>query len=299
MSLEARLHRIVTKRIDPRPVGVVRVVIGLATLIRLIDGVAILRRLQSPTTLRLPYVTFAPEATETVVTALVIGWAVSAGLFMVGRWTRTAGTLLAATLATVTLLDQQTYSNHLYLLTLVVGLLVLADAGRAFSLDARLARREVALAPAWPVTLLKLQVSVVYAFAALSKVNEAYLSGIMLAQVIPLQAAVDAIGIRATMAALSAAAVISIALEAAVAIGLWIPNRRHLAAALGVALHVGMIASIADPTVRLQLVVFALEMWSLYLLFFTPAELRELGRRIARRLPARLRPRVDGRAPAG
>jgi hypothetical protein len=56
---------------------------------------------------------------------------------------------------------------------------------------------------------------------------------------------------------------------------LWVPRFRGLAVALGVALHVGMVASVGSG-VRLQLVIFAIEMWALYVLFLHPAAIATL-----------------------
>mgnify|MGYP006199594577 CR=1 FL=1 len=76
--------------------------------------------------------------------------------------------------------DQQLYSNHLYLMVIVVGLLTAGDGGAALSLDAmRRGARETV--PTWPMWLLRVQVSIVYGSAALSKVNLTYLSGSVVA----------------------------------------------------------------------------------------------------------------------
>lgn len=279
--LGARLHELVTARIDAGPIAVVRVVIGAAALLRLVDGARILGRLVAPHTIHLPSVAWVPAPARGLVTALLVVWAIAAVCFTVGLWTRTAGTLLAAVFVAVIVLDEQTYSNHLYLLSVVVALLVLADAGAVLSLDARGPARASAPAtvpatvPAWPVTLLKLQVSIVYGFAALAKLNPEYLAGDTLARFIPSSPVHPILGARLMAKAFIAAAIASIVAEACVAVWLWRPRLRGLAVALGVALHVGMVAAVGSG-VRLQLVIFAVEMWALYLLFFDPAALMAL-----------------------
>jgi hypothetical protein len=212
------------------------------------------------------------------VTALLAAWVLAAVCFTVGLWTRVTGTLLAAVFATIIVLDEQAYSNHLYLLALVVALLVLADPGAAYSLDARTRKRQSSAAPTvpgWPVTLLKLQVSIVYGFAALAKLNPEYLAGHTLGRFVPYSAIEAVVGARRMATVLIVASVASIAAEACVAAWLWVPRFRGLAVALGVALHVGMVASVGSG-VRLQLVIFAVEMWALYVLFLEPAAVATL-----------------------
>ena len=99
---------------------------------------------------------------------------------MLGLRTRLCGTILTLSMAYTLFFDQQLYSNHLYLATLVVLLLTIADSAARWSLDARrLGRRDLILE--WPTLLLKIQISIVYFYAALLKINPQYLSGTMIA----------------------------------------------------------------------------------------------------------------------
>jgi vitamin K-dependent gamma-carboxylase len=74
------------------------------------------------------------------------------------------------------LIDQTTYLNHYYLVSLVAGLLAFMPAHRVWSLDAL---RRPALAgdtgPAWPVRLLRFQFAVVYFFAGVAKLDADWL----------------------------------------------------------------------------------------------------------------------------
>src|SRR4029079_19384281 len=95
------------------------------------------------------------------------------------------GVILTLSMAYTLFFDQQLYSNHLYLATLVMLLLTIAESGARFSLDARWAGgRDLILE--WPIVLLKIQISIVYFYAALLKINSQYLSGVMLATFWPL-----------------------------------------------------------------------------------------------------------------
>ena len=175
--------------------------------------------------------------------------------------------MLAAAMSYVLLLDEQTYSNHLYLLVLVVLLLVLANAGGALGVDARRGRVGPH-AEAYAVWLLRTQVSATYAFAALAKLNPVYLSGATLAGYMSpdlLVALPEAMRLPFVLACSWG----TIALELGLAVALWSARWRRVAVAAGVALHVGMVA-LLPPAARMQLAIFAIEMVTLYVVFFVP-----------------------------
>ena len=85
--------------------------------------------------------------------------------------------VLAGTMAYWLALDENLYSNHAYLLVLVAFLLVLADAGATLSLDSRLGWKTASTIPNWPLTLIRIQVSLMYLFTGLAKLNAVFLSG--------------------------------------------------------------------------------------------------------------------------
>jgi hypothetical protein len=278
MSLAGRLHRLIHAEADPRPVALARIVIGLAVLLKLVGGTRILTRLSEPTTIKLPLFGWLPAPTPATVTLLLVLWGVGGICFLIGWRTRSAGVLLTIVFAVQLVLDQQTYSNHLYLLALVVAWLTVADSGAAWSVDAR--RRPRAAVPAWPVFLLQAQTSVVYAYAALSKVTPDYLSGLALAPFVPLQDWVGLIGLPAAATLVLLMSWAAIPLEAVLAIFLWSPRHRIAVALLGVVLHIGMVALIYR--MRLDLSVFALVMWGLYSLFLGPVATSPLERWVRR-----------------
>ena len=180
MSVTALFDRLLERRINARQVGVARVGVALAVLLGWASSAETLPRLANPELLRVPYVDWLPDPDPPVVSALLVAWLAAGLVFLVGWQTRVAGAVLTATLASVLFIDQQMYNNYLYLMVLSVGLLTVADSGAAVSLDARLrgARETI---PAWPVFLLCVQVSIVYGFAALAKLNLDFLSGSVLA----------------------------------------------------------------------------------------------------------------------
>jgi len=105
--------------------------------------------------------------------AAVIG----AGLAVAAGWHyRAAAAVLCLGCWWLFLLDSTTYINHHYLFCLVAGLLLVVPAHRAASLDVRAGRvAPAATAPAWARYLLLGQVSIVYFFAGLAKLNPDWL----------------------------------------------------------------------------------------------------------------------------
>lgn len=264
VNASSAMTRLLSGTVDARPVAIARAVIGLTALARVLEARRIVPRLFLPTTIRLPYVPWLPQPPAAAVPWILALWAVAALLFALGCRTRVAGVTLAATVLYVLLLDEQTYSNHLYLLTLVILLLVLADAGCRFSVDA-VRRRAPAAAPAWAVWLLRTQVSATYAFAGLSKINAAYLSGATMAAYTSV-ALLASLPEAARLPFVLACSWGAIVVELWLAVALWSRRWRRPAIVAGVALHAGMIA-LLPPGVRFQLVVFACEMFALYLVF--------------------------------
>lgn len=253
-----------TGHTGPRPLGLSRAVLGGAAAIRALVGLPILADLARSETLSAPYVDWMPRPSLSLVALLVVVWLVSALLFMVGWKVSISGSVLMLTLLTVLGIDQQTYSNHLYLMLWLVGLMVLADAGAGLAISGR--DRPVVR---WPLILLMLQASIVYLFAALTKINDNFLSGEILAGalgggILPFPGSLRTPGL------LSALALVVIAVELSVGILIWLPRYRPFAFALGLGLHVA-IPLLMQPTG--ELIVFSLEMLALYPLFLDPAGL--------------------------
>lgn len=260
--MTARLWSVAEGTYPARPVAVVRIVVGAAALLRGLEAIRILVPLTDDSVVRIPYVGWMPAPQPAVVALVLAAWLAAAALFTAGYRTRLAGGALSVTMGSSLLLDQQAYSNHLYLLTIVVALLTVAGPGAALSLDARRwgAASRVAL---WPVVLIKIQVTVVYLFAVVTKFSHDFLSGSVIGGslgrgLIPVP---DPLLVRGSMMLV---AVIVIAIELLIAFYLWLPGRRGRAICLGVVLH-GSIPLLMTPV--LQLAVFSTVMMATYLLF--------------------------------
>jgi hypothetical protein len=204
-----------TEHIDSRPLGLARIGVGVAALLKALITIPILFRLTQPEILAFPYFDWVPRPTVSLVVVIGSFWLVSAVLFTLGWRVAVSGSVLTVTLALVLAIDQQTYSNHLYLMAWLVFLLTLARAGSGFSIS-----RSDEPVVRWPVLLLMVQLSVVYGFSGITKINPGFLSGSVLAGslqggVIPFP------DFLITPQFLSALAGVVIAVECALALLIW------------------------------------------------------------------------------
>lgn len=268
-----------------------RIVAGVAAALASLEASRFLWRLLQPTTVEIPIVPGVPRIPPGASGAFVAAWLTAAMLFTVGWKTRATGAVLSLLAGYTLVLDQQSYSNHLYLLVLVVLLLTVGDSGADLSLDAwrRGTRGD---APAWPVLLLKVQLSVVYVFSVLAKVNAPYLGGEVLGRSLRHEGWLSVPRSLQTPAALSAFAAASVAAELFLAVGPWSRRLRPLAFACGAAFHLLILTTVASS--RLSLTIFALAMAAMYLQF-VDEELPARWTRRVREVPLRITRLREGR----
>lgn len=247
-----------TEEIPSRPVGLARIVVGGACVIRAIVAWPILRELATADVVHIPYASWLPDPSLGLVVAIVVVWFVGGVLFTIGWKTRLVGPVLLAAIVANLALDQQTYDNHVYLMAWLVFLLTLADAGAGLTVTRR--DRPVVR---WPVVLLMTQASVVYGFSGLTKLNELFLSGATLSAVLR-EGVIPLPEILRTPGILSALAAVVVFVELFIAVMLWRPRFRPAAFVLGLGLHASITLLMASTV---QLLVFSLEMLALYPLF--------------------------------
>jgi len=149
-------------------------------------------------------------------------------------------------------LDQQTYSNHLFLLFLLGAIWLLASAPPG-------GPREL------PVLLLKTQITAVYLFAAVSKLNPDFLSGGILGRELYASGFSPGYWTPPPEVLCLAAAGVVLA-ELALAGGLWLARWRGFIMVMGMALHAGMVLLMPGEE-RLGIAAFALACISVYPLF--------------------------------
>jgi uncharacterized membrane protein YphA (DoxX/SURF4 family) len=261
------LFQIVTRRTDARAVAIVRMLVGLAAIGFAFEAWANIGRVLSPQVVNMPYIAWYPVLPAALLPLLIGVWLCAALAFALGFGTRLCGAILTLSMAYTLFLDQQLYSNHLYLATLVVLLLTIADSGARFSLDARRSgRRDLILE--WPILLLKIEISIVYFYAALLKINPQYLSGVMLTTFWPLDQLAALPSSWAWVPSILAVA--SILLELFLAVALWLPRWRWLALAAGIGFHMLIIwTGGAQPGIPdIPFAIFALVTIAPYALFF-------------------------------
>ena len=210
-------------------------------MIRGLEAGRVLWLVLDPASVTFPFLAWLPRPPQLTVPVIVAAWLGLALAFTLGKRVRLTGSLLAVVMAYTLLLDEQTYSNNLYLLILVVGMLALAPN---------------------PAPFLRWQLTIVYAFAALRKLTPTYLSGLVVASHLP-------VTWEKPFAVMSTLAIGSLFAEAFLAGAFWSPRLRPAAWAVGLTLHLGCTLLLA-PGFRLQLFVFSLEMVALYTAFGLP-----------------------------
>jgi uncharacterized membrane protein YphA (DoxX/SURF4 family) len=263
------LFQIVTRQTDARPVAIVRILVGLAAIGFALEAWVNIGRVLSPQVVDMPYVAWYPSLSVATLPLFIGLWLCAALAFMLGLGTRLCGAILTLSLAYTLFFDQQLYSNHLYLAMLVVLLLTIAESGARFSLDARRSGSHDLILE-WPILLLKIQISIVYFYAALLKVNPQYLSGAMLASFWPFNELAALPGGWLSVQILPFLAVASILTELFLAVALWVPRLRWLALAIGVGFHLMIIyTGGSTPGVPdIPFAIFALVTVAPYVLFF-------------------------------
>ncbi|HSM43614.1 MAG TPA: HTTM domain-containing protein [Acidimicrobiia bacterium] len=249
-----------TDEIDPRPLGLARIAVGLAAVIRSLVAMPVLLSLTRDEIILLPYAGWVPTPTPSLVMVILALWLVSAVLFTIGWRLAISGTALAVSIAFVLALDQQAYSNHLYLMLWLTVLLTIARAGTGLAVGGRNQR-----VVRWPVTLIMAQLAIVYGFSGLSKINDGFLSGSVLAGsleggVLPFPEALI------TPRFLSILAFIVIVVEVALALLIWRARYRPLMFLLGLGLHVSIVLLMSATG---ELLVFSIMALGLYPLFLT------------------------------
>jgi predicted DCC family thiol-disulfide oxidoreductase YuxK len=267
VSLSERVQTFVGSRGPSRPLALARMGIAIAALMELPNSAKVLMQLDDPGIIGAPMLSWTPAVTDGLAWVLIGLWGATAVAVLLGWRTRRAAAALSLTLAVVLLLDQQLFSNHLYLLALLSGLLIFADSGAALSLDARRGgeRHEVSR---WPVWLLQVEVSTVYLFAALAKVNPDFLSGSAVATSLRRVGPLAVPDAWRSMEPMLILAVLAVCAEAFVAIAIWSERWRPTAFVVALGLHVSL-AAWFSPTY--PLIIFAVAMLPLLILFLNAA----------------------------
>lgn len=248
------MQHLLTAGVDPRPLAAARIITALVAVGFALEWGRTLSRASSGNYLALPVVEGWPTVAPSFVAAL-LGVSLAASIAMaIGLGGRLPAILVALVAGVVLFADEQTYSNHLVLLMMMALWLGLSDAHRAWRLSKI---RASGMVPYWPAFLIKVLISSLYAWTAVSKINPQYLSGEVLGTYLHSWVPISG-------AMLSVAAVLSIVVEVFLSIALWMTRLRKLAFLVGVGLHLGIVVLLESPA---PLVGFGALMMAGYIVF--------------------------------
>lgn len=243
--------------VDPRPVAVARVGLGIALIVNAMELFSLLWGIAHGM-VALPVHDAIPAPTATAVAVHTV-LAAAAGIAVAVGWRAAAAAAVATVLNVWVLLwDQQTHSSPQVLITMLVAYLIFARSDAMCSVSRRGGR-----VPWWPQLLMMTQVSVCYFFGAVSKVNVSFLSGAPL---------FDWVWVPFPWWAFMLMAVGTVVVELFLAIGFWFRRTRCAAACLGVGLHTSIMVMLAGQ--KWVLFAFAVACVCIYPLFLTRPALR-------------------------
>lgn len=238
-------------RVPARPVAAGRILLALAALLTTLESAILLDHLQSGRVITPTGGPWSAAAVPAGAWSSVMSAA--ALLLLLGVASSASAAVLAAGNIVLLGADQQLYSNHVFLLTLLCAAFAVSGCDRALSLRSRLRpagdRTIAAVVPWWPQLLAMSTLSACYLFAGLSKANPEFLSGDLIASM-------SASWVPAQLAAWA-----TVPTEVAIGVGIWFRATRRWALLLGVVLHASIIVLLDSP---LPFAAFALLCFSVY-----------------------------------
>lgn len=245
--------RVMMAAVGANALAITRVAVGVAALVTTLENSVTLNLIASGR-IAIPFFGwFPPIGDHSIAVVLAVGIIGSIAL-IAGFRSRTAAGSVAAVTAFILLWDQQTYSSHQLLLLCLSTYLAMGRPGANLSLDARI-RGHQESQTSWPTTLIMTQISVVYFFTAIAKINPVFLSGDLLrsAMWIPLP--------DFAYVPLSVGAVV---IELFLAFALWSRKLVRVAIIVGVVLHVSIVATLDQPLVLFAFALLALGTYPLF-----------------------------------
>jgi hypothetical protein len=263
--------------IDTAPMAALRIAVGILTvgwtLSLLPDANTFLAR--SGVQRGLPHYDSGAWAVQLGPPYIVLTVLLAAGVALALGWrTRVASVVVAVLLLAVQRRDPWVLNSGDLLLRELAFFVMLMPAGETWSLDAR---RRVArgfperLRAPWALRLVQMQVSALYLFSVWAKVrgvdwNNGTAVGIAL-QLEDLQRFTLPAALSTSLLVSAVLTYSSLAVEASLAFGLWLPRLRYWVMAAGVGLHLGIEASLLIGW-------FSLAVISSYVAFVPPEHLR-------------------------
>ncbi|WP_026535852.1 HTTM domain-containing protein [Arthrobacter sp. H14] len=237
--------------------AVTRISVAAAALIITLENFVTLNQIAAGR-ITIPFFGWFPPIDERSVAVVFVFGVIGSIALIAGFRSRTAAGSVAVVTVFILLWDQQTYSSHQLLLLCLSAYLAMGRPGASWSLDAKVRGHQESHV-SWPNTLIMTQISVVYFFTALAKINPVFLGGDVLrsAMWMPLP---DFVYVPLSIGA--------VAMELFLALALWSRRLVRMTIALGIVLHAGIVVTLDQPLV---LFAFALLMVGTYPLFYARA----------------------------
>ena len=211
--------------------------------------------------------------------------AVAAAALALGWHTRIASVVVAFLLIVVQRRDVYVLNSGDLLLRELALFIALMPAGDTWSLDAR--RRGSRPRAPWALRLLQVQISVLYLFSVTAKLHgTSWQDGSAVGKALQLDDLQRLVLPQSLATSVSVSAVLTygtLVVEAFLVVGLWLPRTRWIAIAAGIAIHLGIEATLLIGW-------FSLTVIACYLAFVPAAVLRGLVER---------RPPIPGQRQAG
>lgn len=198
-------------------------------------------------------------------------------LFTLGLFTRYAATAIALIYSYILLISQFNYHHHVFLFVIVFWIISFSKCYSRYSLDSysRLSKPNNVKGMILPYRILQVLVSIVYLFSVLNKCNEGWLTGSLM-YIYYQQGTVSGVIVDTIdkLFAFSSFAPYkelfwkslgpaTLAIEAILIFGLWVPALRRLSIFLGIILH-------ASIFMMMNVETFSFQMWVLYIAFLYP-----------------------------
>lgn len=246
--------------VDGRGLAIARIGIGIAAIINLVEAKMKLGDVLANDTLRMPWWQRLPDLSVGVVEVVFATGITAAVAVLCGVFTRSGAALLCVLLGGLLAWEQQVYSNHLVLSGWCLLWLTLSRSDARWSFAARMrGPREVTFADQLP---LMTQLCVVYLFTGSLKINDTFLSG----RVIREWSHLDLPGWM-----WPAMAVAAVGTELSLAVCLWIPVLRRVAALAGLGLHLTIPFVMMAPAPLVSFSLLTLSLYPLFLVSYRPA----------------------------
>lgn len=257
------------QRTDARPLALARVLIGFAAFVRGLASYSLFNDLLVPGVVRARTFEWVPYITREAMPWYIGAWLFAAGALAVGYRTRLNAGILFVLIAYQLAVGQEFFWSHIYFLCCLVLLLGIADAGADLSFDWRASGGGRRTVERWAVTLLKMQISIVYFISAAAKVNPSFLAGNVLGKAVQRPEFLKA---HQVLLALSWG---TIALEGGLAFALWFKPLRPYAILAGLVFHASIPGMMG---IYSGLAIFSVSITATYVLFLDAEEFSRLER---------------------